>query len=84
MSHPTGEVSDPGNVSSSPTVAPPVPPHPQSSTDAQEAAEVPERETFARKIDFLLTCMGFSIGLGNVWRFPFLAYKNGGGAFIKL
>ena len=42
------------------------------------------RPTWANKLDFLLSVIGFAVGLGNVWRFPFRAYQNGGGQPITV
>ncbi|CAN7950949.1 unnamed protein product, partial [Ixodes pacificus] len=43
---------------------------------------LPERGQWANKTEFILSCIGLSVGIGNIWRFPFLAYQNGGGAFL--
>ena len=43
-----------------------------------------KRESFKSRLGFLLVSAGCAIGIGNVWRFPFVAGQNGGGLFVLL
>ena len=40
------------------------------------------RDRWSRKIEFLFACIGFCVGYGNMWRFPYMCFKNGGGEYI--
>ncbi|MGH0126468.1 UNVERIFIED_CONTAM: hypothetical protein FKN15_028315 [Acipenser sinensis] len=51
--------------------------------DIEEGSDTEEeRPAWNSKLQYILAQVGFSVGLGNVWRFPYLCQKNGGGAYL--
>ncbi|XP_072361183.1 sodium- and chloride-dependent neutral and basic amino acid transporter B(0+)-like isoform X2 [Scyliorhinus torazame] len=53
-----------------------------TNDDVGENDENLERGNWSSKTDYFLSVIGCAVGLSNVWRFPYLAYRNGGGVFL--
>lgn len=49
----------------------------------EENLELDDRPAWNNKLQYILAQIGYSVGLGNVWRFPYLCQKNGGGKFLN-
>lgn len=51
----------------------------QNVADGPEAKD--DRAAWSGKMQFFLSIIGYSVGLGNIWRFPYLCQQNGGGEY---
>ena len=50
-----------------------------AAAQSESSGDETPRATWGRKLEFMLTAVSYAVGLGNIWRFPYLCYSNGGG-----
>ena len=53
-----------------------------TTSETEEEAEETISEKFQNQYEYWFAALGYSVGYGNIWRFPYICYKNGGAVFL--